>query len=209
MKYRIIKLSKNISFIALIAFIFTTSCKNETKEVEHSKIDSMSVQATEFINITEQEVNDAQQAWCDALVKIGKIHSEGGDAKTFAMEVLTNAYNYDEGKVFFKPTLAYGNNTFRNTKEGALAYFVGGDPNFPEDKGFALTPWVKARYDNAGEGNNGIQIYGDIAITMGNVWVTDKNGKEVMVDKTFVFKKGKDGKLKLIVHKSALPFSPK
>jgi hypothetical protein len=30
-----------------------------------------------------------------------------------------------------------------------------------------------------------------------------------MVDKTWVFKKGKDGKLKIIVHKSALPFSPK
>lgn len=36
----------------------------------------------------------------------------------------------------------------------------------------------------------------------------EKNGKEVMVDKTWVFKKGKDGKLRIIVHKSALPFSP-
>ena len=43
---------------------------------------------------------------------------------------------------------------------------------------------------------------------MGNVWVTKKDGTEVMVDKTFVFKKGEDGKLRLIVHKSALPFSP-
>ncbi len=29
-----------------------------------------------------------------------------------------------------------------------------------------------------------------------------------MKHKTFVFKKGGDGKLRLIVHKSALPFSP-
>ena len=43
---------------------------------------------------------------------------------------------------------------------------------------------------------------------MGNVGVTDKNGKEVMVDKTWVFKKGEDGKLRIIVHKSSLPFSP-
>ena len=35
-----------------------------------------------------------------------------------------------------------------------------------------------------------------------------KDGKEVMVDKTWVFKKGKDGKLRIIVHKSALPFDP-
>ncbi|MFN3849734.1 MAG: hypothetical protein ACK4NY_09910 [Spirosomataceae bacterium] len=158
--------------------------------------------------ITYDEVNAAQQAWCDALVKIGKLKEEGGDYKAFAEQVLSDAYNYDYGKVFFKPTLAYGEQTFRNTKKGALAYFIGGDPEFPNDKGFALTPWVKARYDNAGNGNEGIQIYGSVAITMGNVWVTDKNGKEVMVDKTWVFKKGKDGKLRIIVHKSSLPFNP-
>lgn len=158
--------------------------------------------------ITYDEVNAAQQAWCDALVKIGKLKEEGGDYRAFAEQVLTEAYNYDYGKVFFKPTLAFGDQTFRNDKKGALAYFVGGDPDYPNDKGFALTPWVKARYDNAGEKNQGIQIYGSVAITMGNVWVTDKEGKDVMVDKTWVFKKGKDGKLRIIVHKSALPFNP-
>lgn len=158
--------------------------------------------------ITYDEVNAAQQAWCDALVKIGKLKEEGGDYKAYAEKVLSDAYNYDYGKVFFKPTLAFGDQTFRNNKKGALAYFVGGDPDYPNDKGFALTPWVKARYDNAGGNNQGIQIYGSVAITMGNVWVTDKTGKEVMVDKTWVFKKGKDGKLRIIVHKSALPYSP-
>jgi len=158
--------------------------------------------------ITYDEVNAAQQAWCDALVKIGQLKEEGGDYKSFAEQVLTDAYNYDNGKVFFKPTLAFGDQTFRNDKKGALAYFIGGNADYPNDKGFALTPWVKARYDNAGEKNEGIQIYGSVAITMGNVWVTGKDGKEVMVDKTWVFKKGKDGKLRIIVHKSALPFSP-
>lgn len=158
--------------------------------------------------ITKAEVNAAQQAWCDALVAIGKTHEEGGDAKALALQVLSDAYYYDKGSVFFKPTLAYGKNTFRPTKEGALAYFVGGDANFPEDKGFALKPWVKARYDNLGEGDEGIQIHGDIAISMGNVWVTAKDGTEVMVDKTFVFKKADDGKLRLIVHKSSLPYAP-
>ena len=158
--------------------------------------------------ITYEEVNAAQQAWCDALVKIGQLKEEGGDYRAFAEQVLSEAYNYDHGKVFFKPTLAYGDQTFRNDKKGALAYFIGGDPTYPNDKGFALTPWVKARYDNAGEKNEGIQIYGSVAITVGNVWVTGKDGKEVLVDKTWVFKKGKDGKLRIIVHKSALPFNP-
>lgn len=164
--------------------------------------------ATTAATITKDEVNAAQQAWCDALVLIGKTHEEGGDAKAVALKVLTDAYDYDQGSVFFKPTLAHGDNTFRPTKEGALAYFVGADPNFPEDKGFALKPWVKARYDNLGDGDVGIQIHGDIAITMGNVWVTAKDGSEVMVEKTFVFKKGADGKLRLIVHNSSLPYNP-
>lgn len=158
--------------------------------------------------ITYDEVNAAQQAWCDALIKIGALQEEGGDYKAFAAQLLSDAYNYDNGKVFFKPTLAYGYQTFRNDKKGALAYFIGGDLEYPNDKGFALAPWVKARYDNAGNNNEGIQIYGSIAITMGNIWLTDKKGKEVMVDKTWVFKKGKDGKLRIIVHKSSLPYSP-
>ncbi|MBX9627058.1 MAG: hypothetical protein K2X82_24870 [Gemmataceae bacterium] len=157
--------------------------------------------------ITEAEVNAAQQAWCDGLVKIGQVYADGGDYKKVAGEVIDAAYDYAEGKVFFKPTLASGKDTFRPTRAGALSYFVGGDPAFPNDAGFALKKWVKARYDN-NAAENGIQIHGDVAITMGNVYVTDAKGNEVMVDKTFVFRRCKDGKLRLCVHKSALPFDP-
>ncbi|MDP3332064.1 MAG: hypothetical protein Q8S55_08745 [Methylococcaceae bacterium] len=212
--------NKNILFLLGVA-ILSTSCATPKKEETHigsaktnkaiqQVIDDLGlVYVEEGANsiITYDEVNKAQQAWCDALVKIGKLKEEGGDYEAYAEKVLSEAYNYDYGKVFFKPTLAFGDKTFRNDKKGALAYFVGGDPDYPNDKGFALTPWVKARYDNAGDNNEGIQIYGSVAITMGNVWVTDKTGKEVMVDKTWVFKKGRDGKLRIIVHKSALPYS--
>jgi hypothetical protein len=157
--------------------------------------------------VSEEEVNAAQQAWCDGLVKIGKVHKEGGDYKAAASRLIDDLYDYTEGKVFFKPTLAFGKNTFRQTKEGALAYFVGGNKDFPEDTGFALKHWVKVRYDN-NAAENGIQIHGDVAITMGNVYLTNAKGEEVMVDKTFVFRKCTDGKLRLCVHKSALPFDP-
>jgi hypothetical protein len=217
--------SKSMFLTALLSVAFLTGCE-QAKENFNQEVTNHVNQANEKVQqtikdlglsyveegaqdvITYDEVNAAQQAWCDALVQIGKLKEEGGDYKAFAEQVLSEAYNYDNGKVFFKPTLAYGSQTFRNDKKGALAYFVGGDPNYPNDKGFALKPWVKARYDNAGEANEGIQIYGSVAITMGNVWVTDKDGNEVMVDKTWVFKKGKDGKLRIIVHKSALPFAP-
>ena len=215
------KTNKKILFF-LGALILLTSCasiKKEEPQISGSKMSKTVQQLIDELGlvyveegansiITYDEVNAAQQSWCDALVKIGKLKEEGGDYKAYAKKVLSDAYNYDYGKVFFKPTLAYGDQTFRNNKKGALAYFIGGDPDYPKDKGFALKPWVKARYDNAGNHNEGIQIYGSVAITMGNVWVTDKTGKEVMVDKTWVYKKGKDGKLRIIVHKSALPYSP-
>lgn len=159
------------------------------------------------VAITEAEVNAAQQAWCDGLVKIGKVFKEGGDYQALAGQLIDALYDYKDGKVFFKPTLAFGKNTFRPTREGALAYFVGGDKDFPDDTGFALKQWVKVRYDN-NAAENGIQIHGDLAITMGNVYLTNTKGEEVMVDKTFVFRKCKDGKLRLCVHKSALPFDP-
>ena len=157
--------------------------------------------------ITEAEVNAAQQAWCDGLVRIGKVHKEGGDYKAVANQVIDDLYDYKEGKVFFKPTLASGKNTFRPTHDGALSYFIGGNTDFPEDSGFALKEWTKVRYDN-NAAENGIQIHGDIAITMGNVYLTNSQGQEVMVDKTFVFRRGKDDKLRLCTHKSALPFVP-
>jgi hypothetical protein len=159
-------------------------------------------------SITEKDVNDAQQAWCDGLVQIGKLYKDGGDYKAAASRFLDDLYDFSEGKVFFRPTLAAAPRAFRTTKEGALAYFVGGNPDFPDDKGFALAPWVKARYDNAVEGSNAIQIHGDIALTIGNVYLTGADGKEVMVDKVFAFRKCSDGKLRLVVHKSAVPNLP-
>jgi len=63
------------------------------------------------------------------------------------------------------------------------------------------------RYDN-NAAENGIQIHGDVAVTMGNVYLTNAKGEEVMVDKTFVFRRCKDGKLRLCAHKSALPYDP-
>ena len=206
---------------ATIISLLTSCGKNESKPSEQASaqtaetvqkvIDELGLvyveEGAQYI-ITYDEVKAAQQAWCDALVKIGQLKESGGDYQAFTDQVLSDAYNYDFGKVFFKPTLAFGDQTFRNDKKGARAYFIGGDPDYPNDKGFALKPWVKARFDNAGENNEGIQIYGSVAITMGNVWVSDPDGNEVKVDKTWVFRKGKDGKLRIIVHKSSLPFSP-
>jgi hypothetical protein len=156
-------------------------------------------------NITEADVQAAQEAWGKALVQISKDFDSGGVEKATATAnaVLDAAYGYNMGAVLFKPTLTYGEQTFRTRKEGALAYFVGGNKEFPNDTGFALKGWTKYEYKNAA-----VYINGDMAITMGNVYLTAKDGKVTMVDKTWGFKKDEEGKLRIVLHHSSLPFSP-
>jgi hypothetical protein len=155
-------------------------------------------------NITEAEVLAAQKAWGAALVAISAAYEKDGQdaAAKLAGEVLDAAYGYNLGPVLFKPTLTEAPQTFRTTRDGALAYFVGGDKNFPDDTGFALKGWKAVEIRNAA-----VHINGDVAATMGNVILTGKDGKLTTVDKTWQFKKTDDGKLRIVVHHSSLPYS--
>ncbi len=155
--------------------------------------------------ITEAEVLAAQKAWGEALVAISTTYeSKGiGAARALAEEIIDSAYGYQFGAVLFKPTLTMHPQTFRTTPEGALAYFVGGDPTFPVDRGFALNGWRKVEIKNAG-----IFIAGDTATTMGNVLLTNKDGKVTTVDKTWQFLKDDNGNLRIILHHSSLPYTP-
>jgi hypothetical protein len=157
-------------------------------------------------SITEAEVLAAQQAWGDALVSISTTHEQKGQpaAKALAEKVIDAAYGYQLGVVLFKPTLTVAPQTFRTNRAGALAYFVGGDPAFPKDTGFALKGWKKVEIQNSA-----IFIDGHVATTMGNVMITDKNGKVTTVDKTWEFLKDSNGKLRIMVHHSSLPYSEK
>jgi len=157
-------------------------------------------------NITEQQVLSTQQGWCNGLLAISKAYSTGGfaAAETLARKVLDQAYGYQYGAVAFKPTLAQYPQTFRGTKAGALAYFVGGNPSFPNDKGFAIKPWQKCSIRN-----QVIQLHGDLAITMGNVDLIDSSGKLTTVDKTWAFMREPDGQVRIVLHHSSLPFNVK
>ncbi len=156
-------------------------------------------------NITEAEVQAAQEAWGKALIQISKDFDSSGIKKATktANSVLDAAYGYNMGSVLFKPTLTHGEQTFRTNKEGALAYFVGKNKSYPNDSGFALKGWQKYEYKNAA-----VWINGDMALTMGNVMLTDKEGKITKVDKTWGFKKDNQGNLRIVLHHSSLPYSP-
>lgn len=154
--------------------------------------------------IQEQEVLAAQQAWGDALVAISKTYETQGReaAKALAGKVIDGAYAYQLGPVLFKPTLAAAPQTFRTTRDGALAYFVGGDKAYPNDTGFALKGWQKVEVSNAG-----MVIAANTATTMGNVTFTDRDGKRTTVDKTWQFLKDDSGKVRIVVHHSSLPYA--
>ncbi len=154
--------------------------------------------------ISEQEVLSAQQGWCKALVDISATYEKSGQAaaRELAGNVIDAAYGYQMGAVLFKPTLTVNPQTFRTTREGALAYFVGGDSAFPNDTGFALKGWQKCEIDNAA-----IFITGDSASSMGKVHFTGKDGKVTSVDKTWQFVKDDAGNLRIVVHHSSLEFT--
>jgi hypothetical protein len=154
--------------------------------------------------ISPAEVQAAQQAWCKALVDISSTYTANGQAaaKALAEKVIDAAYGYQMGAVLFKPTLTVNPQTFRTTRAGALAYFVGGDAAFPKDTGFALKGWTQCQINNAG-----IFITGNSATTMGKVSFTGKDGKITTVDKTWGYVKDDAGKLRITLHHSSLEYS--
>lgn len=158
--------------------------------------------ATARASISQAEVLAAQQAWGSALVQISRDYEDGGIAKATATAsaVLDAAYGYNLGPVLFKPTLTVTPQTFRTTREGALAYFVGNNPAFPADSGFALKGWRSVSVDNAA-----IRIDGDNAQTLGKVRMTDRDGNVTEVDKSWAYKKDSNGVLRIVVHHSSLP----
>jgi hypothetical protein len=169
----------------------------------------MSTSAEAPSDITEKEVNAAQQAWCDGLIEICRAYPDG-EYKKLAGDFIDRMYDFEKGRVFFRPTLALNPN-FRTTRKGALAYFIGEDDEFPDDDGFIKKGWDSARYDNNIDGSNAIQIFGNIAMTMGNVYLRQQvtiGGDETVVDKVFAYRKDETGALRLIVHKSALTNRP-
>lgn len=151
--------------------------------------------------ITEDEVISAQKEWAEGLVDIGKIFAENGDYIKRASDHINKLYTYQSGPVLFKPTKA-SIHQFRLTKEGALSYFAGGDKNYPEDKGFALQPWKNVRFDNAK-----IIIMDNYAIAMGNYYFTAKGSlEEVKVEYSFGYVKDRQGKLRINLHHSSMPY---
>jgi hypothetical protein len=152
--------------------------------------------------ITKEQVIEAQGQWGSGVVEIGKLKDKRSECEAYAGDFLDRLYLFQAGTVLFNPTKCHIEQ-FRHTKLRALSYFIAGDDRAcDEDKGFAIHPWTKVRFENSD-----FILEEDRAIAMGNYFFTDVNGDEIKVEFTFGYKLI-DGKLRIDLHHSSLPFNP-
>ena len=75
--------------------------------------------------ITKEDIIKAQNEWSNGIIKMGEISNNREKLESFVSDFLDITYNFQE-KVLFKPTKARIEQ-FRNDKDSATSYFIGGD----------------------------------------------------------------------------------
>ena len=153
------------------------------------------------MSITKEQIEQAQKAWGDGIVRIAAAHAQGGDYESVAREHIESLYAYGTSTVLFKPTLAK-DIQFRSTFEEALSYFVASNGACPEDKGFAIKGWTDVRFEN-------VEIIADgpLAMAMGNYFFKKPDGTWDKVEYSFGYVLDAEGGLRIALHHSSLPFS--
>ena len=181
--------------------------KNEDGKVRISLHHSSVPFEVQKASVTEAEVQAAQKAWADAIKGISKTYFDGGDYVAAASKAAGELYGYGHSNVLFKPTKAK-DVQFRPTASQAMSYFVGSkavSDGISEDGGFAINGgkgWSDVVFDN-----HQIDLNGNVAIAMGNYYFTSaSDGSKTKVEYTFGYKKNEDGKARIFLHHSSVPF---
>eukprot|EP00941_MAST-03F_sp_MAST-3F-sp1_P003507 g3507.t1 len=157
--------------------------------------------------LTESEVLSLQNNWANAIKNISKTYREEGDYVAAAGEAAAELYGYGHSNVLFKPTKA-AEYPFRPTGNDAMSYFVGGhvvEGGYDEDAGFAINGgkgWSEVEFSN-----HQIDLNGPVAVAMGSyVFTCATTGEEVKVEYTFGYKRNDDGKARIFLHHSSVPY---
>jgi len=158
--------------------------------------------------VTEAEVLACQKSWASAIKSISAIYKEKGDFVGAAANAAAELYGYGHSNVLFKPTKAR-EVTFRPSGSDAMSYFVGADNvnsgGISEDGGFAINGgrgWADVVFSN-----HQIDLNGNTAVAMGTYDFTDAtDGSKVTVEYTFGYKKNDDGKVRIFLHHSSVPY---
>merc|ERR1711879_1094430 len=144
----------------------------------------------------------------NAIKDISKIYLAGGDYVGAAGKAAGELYGYGHCNVLFKPTKA-AEFQFRPKAADAMSYFVGHKAlgaGYKEDGGFAINGgkgWSDVVFDN-----HKIKVTGGVAIAMGNYYFTcAKTGAKVKVEYTFGYGKNEDGKVRIFLHHSSVPYN--
>ena len=216
-----IDLNGNVA-IAMGTYYFTSAADGSKTKVEYTfgykknadgKVriflhhSSVPFEAPPSNSVTEQEVRTAQKAWADAIKSISKTYLDGGDYVAAAGKAAGELYGYGHTNVMFKPTKAK-DVPFRPDASKAMSYFVGAkavSDGIAEDGGFAINGgkgWSNVVFDN-----HQIDLNGNVAIAMGTYYFTSAaDGSKTKVEYTFGYKKNADGKVRIFLHHSSVPF---
>lgn len=144
-----------------------------------------------FEPMTKAEVVAAQRAWANCVTEQ-------------EVDGLLELYDFGDpdAPLLFKPTLA---NVIRLDRAGARSYFVGGDPNYPDDTGFLNLGWKTVQFQSA---VGPVLEAGGLGYKdMGHKILTNLNGETTRADYTFAYHK-LDGCVLISLHHSSLTWFP-
>lgn len=150
--------------------------------------------------IEKKSVIDAQDRWAASIVQIGEAFKTGANYKALAEIMLDSLYAFALGPVLFKPTRA-AQKPFRIQRAGALSYFIGNNPDYAEDQGFALEPWSEIKIQNVN-----IIPTAEHALAMGIYQFTNMHQKTITAEYSFVYIPDSQGQLRIQMHHSSMPF---
>lgn len=152
--------------------------------------------------ISYEDILEAQAEWAAAVVATGRLKDNRQACLDAAGEAVDRLYAFNITDVLFKPTKAVFR-SFRSTRDGAISYFIGGNPDFPEDSGFAMTPWTDVRFENAVH-----YLQDDKAFVMGTYYFTGPNEPDFKVEYSLGYLRTPEGCLKIFLHHSSIPYNP-
>ncbi|MEM1450160.1 MAG: hypothetical protein AAGI22_13675 [Planctomycetota bacterium] len=144
-----------------------------------------------FEKMTKAEVVSAQRAWAKAVVEQD-------------VEELLALYDFGgaDEPLLFKPTLA---DVIRLDEAGARSYFVGGNPDYPNDHGFLKNGWKHVDFQSA---VGPILKAGGLGYKdMGHYTFVNERGDATRADYTFAYHK-LGGRVLISLHHSSLTWIP-
>ncbi|MEL6574621.1 MAG: phosphoribosyl-AMP cyclohydrolase [Pseudomonadota bacterium] len=151
----------------------------------------MTISDRNYEPMTKAEVIAAQRAWAKHVVERD-------------VEKLLDLYDFGgpDEPLLFKPTLA---DVIRLDRAGARSYFVGGDPDYPNDSGFLNRGWTRVDFQSAA---GPVLKAGGLGYKdMGHYTFIDSAGNATRADYTFAYHK-LNGRVLVSLHHSSLTWLP-